>query len=143
MEALRFGCSDLFTPRDTRNVRIINVWGLAMLAFFVVGSLLVSRGMVPKPVGWSLAIATLICGIGTLRAYIIFLREADELLRKIQVEGLALGFGVGLVFMLSYRLFERLGAPTLDSSDPLIVLMIGWAVGQYLGIRRYTGGEKS
>ena len=141
MEALRF-CADLFTPRDTRNVRTINFWGVAMMAFFIAGTLLVSRSLVPKPIGWSLAVATALCGIGTLRAYVVFLREADELLRKIQVEGLALGFGVGLVFMLSYRLFERLGAPKLDSSDPLMVLVIGWAVGQWLGVRRYSGGEK-
>ncbi len=143
MEALRFGCSDLFTPRDGRNVRIVNAWALALGIAFVAGTILVSQKLVPPPIGWALPAATAICGIGMLRAYVVFLREADELLRKIQIEGLALGFGVGAVFMLVYRLCERLGAPKLDSSDPLIVLVTAWTIGQWIGIRRYAGGERS
>ena len=143
MEALRFGCSDLMTPRDNHNVRMVNVWGLAMMSAFVAGTILISGKFVAPAIGWSLAAATAICGIGMLRAYVVFLREADELLRKIQIEALALGFGVGAVFMLAYRLFERLGAPKLDSNDPLMVLVGGWMVGLWIGLRRYSGGERS
>lgn len=143
MEALRFGCSDLFTPRDSRNVRIVNAWALAMATSFVAATILVSEKLVSPPIGWALTAATAVCGIGMLRAYVVFLREADELLRKIQVEGLALGFGVGAVFMLVYRLSERLGAPQLDTSDPLLVLVSAWVIGQWIGIRRYSGGERS
>lgn len=142
MEALRFGCSDLLTPRDGRNVRIVNAWGLGMAIAFVAGTILISGNLVAPALGWALAAATATCGIGMLRAYVVFLREADELLRKIQIEGLALGFGVGAVFMLAYRLCERLGAPKLDSSDPLMVLVSAWVIGQWIGIRRYTGGER-
>ncbi len=62
---------------------------------------------------------------------------ADELLRKIQLEGLALGFGAGVIFAMSYQLLERAGAPQLQVSDTVVVMMVGWAVGQLLGLRRY------
>ncbi len=143
MEVLRFGCSDLFTPRDTQNMRAVNYWALALGSAFVAATFLVSRKVVAPPIGWALPAATAICGIGMLRAYVVFLREADELLRKIQIEGLAVGFGVGAVFMLVYRICERLGAPKLDSSDPLLVMLTAWTIGQWIGIRRYAGGERS
>ena len=41
-------------------------------------------------------------GIATVLAYRRFLQETNELRRKIEVEALALAFGVGLVGGLSY-----------------------------------------
>ena len=51
---------------------------------------------------------------------------------------LALGFGAGLVGMFGYRLLERAGAPTMDVSDPALIMVIFWAVGQWFGLRRYS-----
>ena len=134
-------CADAFTPRDTRNLRIFNVWCIASAVMFVGATFLIKKDIVPKgPLAWGLAIANLIVAFLAVRAYMLFLRGADELLRRIQLEGLALGFGAGAVFMLSYRLFERLGAPRLDSAHPFVVMAIFWAVGQYIGMRRYSSG---
>ena len=43
-------------------------------------------------------------------AYRRYLGETDELRRKIEVDALALAFGVGLVGAFSYVLLERAGA---------------------------------
>jgi hypothetical protein len=67
-----------------------------------------------------------------------FLRQADELLQKIQLEGLAIGFAAGAFFALGYQLLEHLGAPELDVSAPVTVMMFGWAFGQLLASRRYS-----
>ena len=135
-------CADIYTPRDTRALRNFTIWCLSSALMFVAVTFLIKKDVIHGPLAWSLAIANFIVAFLAARSYLVFLRGADELLRRIQLEGLALGFGAGAVFMLSYRIFERLGAPELDSADPYVVMAIFWAVGQYIGMRRYSvGGE--
>lgn len=89
------------------------------------------------PVALTLAAIMTVLALLTIRAFMDFLRQADELLRRIQLEALALGFGAGWMFMLCYRVFERLGAPQLDIGNPILIMAFTFALGQYLGIRRY------
>jgi hypothetical protein len=136
-------CSGAYTPKDRHNLRIFNVWIISAGLSFASTTFLVKARYIDTGVfGWGLALLTLGLSILAFRSYLVFLRGADELLRRIQLEGLALGFGAGGVFMLSYRLFERLGAPKLDSVDPFAVMMIFWAIGQYIAMRRYGSGEE-
>ena len=65
-----------------------------------------------------------------------FLREADELQRRIQLEALALGFGAAVVGAAAYRLLERAGAT--DVSDVIMILAVGYSVGVIAGQRRYA-----
>jgi hypothetical protein len=65
--------------------------------------------------------------------------ELNELQRRIQVEALALGFGAGAVFAMLYPLFEGLGAPAVGGRATALVMMLSWAVGSWLGTRRYAG----
>jgi len=130
-------CNALYTPRDVQNMRVFNYWFLSAMVFFLVATFAIKRELVVPALGWTLtalSVGLLVMGV---RAYIVFIRNADELLRKVQLEALALGFGAGMVFMLGWRLCERLGALKLDVSDPIIVMMLVFAVGQYIGIRRY------
>jgi hypothetical protein len=141
MAGLGLSYSDAFTPRDSRNISIFSVWVMATAVVFGTATVLLAESIIDKgPLAWALAITATILALGSVRAYMVFLRSADELLRRIQLEGLALGFGAGAVFMLSYRLFERLGAMKLDISDAWIVMAIFWALGQYIGMRRYAPG---
>ena len=67
-----------------------------------------------------------------------YLGETDELRRKIEVDALALAFGVGLVGAFSYVLLERAG--TVARADPmqLVMLMVAtYVIGVVLGHRRY------
>ncbi|HUP58888.1 MAG TPA: hypothetical protein VNA69_00565 [Thermoanaerobaculia bacterium] len=89
---------------------------------------------------WGLTGLTVALLVMSVRAYIHFLRAADELLRKIQLEALAFSFGATLVFMLGYRLCERLGAMKLDVNDPVMVMVIVFAIGQWTAMRRYAAG---
>ena len=57
--------------------------------------------------------------------------------QRVLLEALAMGFGVGVLFSMGYRLFERLGAPDLDINDPLIVMLVVWAGWQAVAARRY------
>lgn len=135
-------CSDLLTPRDARALRMAVAWIVAAALSFAAGTLVIGNNLATgRALGMSLAIATAVLSLMAIRAYIRFIRGADELLRKIQVEGLALGFGAGAVFLLSYRLFERLGAPHVDSAGPFLLMIVFWALGQWIGIRRYAGQD--
>ena len=143
MASILASCAGAYTPKDRYNLRIFNVWIIAAALSFAIATLLIKARYVDTGVlGWGLALLTLGLSILAFRSYLVFLRGADELLRRIQLEGLALGFGSGAVFMLSYRLFERLGAPKLDSGDPFVVMAVFWAIGQFIAMRRYGAGAE-
>jgi hypothetical protein len=96
------------------------------------------KGLVPMgPPAWIVAALPLLASFYTLRAYLKYLREADELQRRVQLEALGLGFGAGVLFMMGYRLFERIGAPKLDMNAALFVMLLTWAFAQAWIARRY------
>jgi hypothetical protein len=133
--------NDLFTPRDAQNYRVFSAWMAAAAVIFIAATFLIEARLVDPPAGWVLPLVGAIAGVGALRAYVVFLRHADELLRKIHLDALAFGFGCGLVFMPVYRLCERLGAPKLDSVDPIIVFIAAWIIAQLRGYRKYSTAE--
>jgi hypothetical protein len=134
------GCGGFLTPRDARNQRRFNAWLLAaMLAYAGATAALRWRVSVPRPLPWLLAGLAWLLALLAIRSFLVFLREADELLRRIQTEALALGFGLGAVFSLLYPLLEGLGAPKLDGSTTALVMMLSWGAGSWLGMRRYAG----
>lgn len=129
-----------YTERDTRNMRTFNIWMIAAMLLFAATTILLGRRfLLHGPLAWLLIVATITLLAGAVATYMRFLRESDELLRKINLESLALAFGIGLVFMIGWRLFERVGAPHLDVDDPIVVMFFAWALGQWLGSRRYLG----
>lgn len=139
---MTLGCATLFTPRDLRNYAQFTWWMTAAMIVFAAATILIDGGWIPDAIGWTLTIAATVLMIATVRAYVHFLRNADELLRKVHLEALALAFGAGAVAMMGYRLCERLGAPKLDINDPFLVMMLIWVGGQYLGARRYAIAEE-
>ena len=135
--------SSLFTPRDARNYRVFTAWMFAAAVVFMTATVLLAEELIaPGVLGWTLTAATVILLLLTVRAYSFFLRNADELLRKIHLDALALAFGTGVVVMTGYRLCERLGAPPLDINDPIVFMLLAWAFGQWLGMRRFGGSEE-
>jgi hypothetical protein len=136
-------CNDLFTPHDAKNYRTFNIWLMvSMFTFAAVTIVLdVDRALVSGAPAAALVAITIVFLTVAVAMYLRFIREADELLRKIHIDGLAAGFGAGAIFMLGYRLCERIGAPKLDVDDGFLVMMLFWALGQYLGYRRYSAVE--
>lgn len=133
--SLSLGCHR--TPTDRRKLRRVNWIGLFWMAGFVATTFVGLRDEPSQLLGWGLIALTTVLGIATIAAYVDFLKTADELLRKIQLEALSLAFGVGMVFSFSYRLCEQFGAPQLDVNDPMLLMIVVWAVGQALATRRY------
>ena len=131
-------CGDM-PERDRRNLNLANVWMLIWLACFGGATWLIKGGLIAEGVvGWVVAALPTVVATGAILAYGRYLREADELQRKIQLQALALGFGVGLFFGFGYPLFELLGAPTASISDVSVVIAFFYFVGLWLGRRKYA-----
>ena len=134
------GC-DFATPRDAALQRRFNVWLIAaMLTYAGSTAALRWRDAVPAAVPWVLVALTLLLAAVAVHRYLLFLRGADELLRKIQTEALGVGFGVGVAVSLFYPLLERLGAPHLPADGTALIMLVVWGAGSWLGTRRYRGG---
>jgi hypothetical protein len=130
-------CGDL-TAEDARNQQRFAVWALAWAVSFVLATFLLATGQLPAgPLTWLVAVTPTVFGAAAVWRYVVFVRDADELLRRIHLEALAWGFGTGALFMMGYRLLERAGAPELDMNDPLLIMTFVWAFALFLIPRRY------
>lgn len=134
-----WGCNGDLSERDRRNLRRYNAWVLTFGFLFVASVALLARsGVVEGTVmRWIVALVPDVVGVMAVRAYVRFLRDADELVRKIHLEATALGFGAGVVFILGYALAELAGAPRMDTPIPAAVMLLLAGLGQWLGMRRY------
>lgn len=133
-----FGCSSDLAPSDISRYKraqaVILLW-VVVLAATVLGF----RQWSPEPGLLAYAVAA-IPGIVMAAGFLLygdFLRKADELTRKIQTEGMAVGFGVGIVISLSYALLERVGAPEMDTSDTIFFMVVAAVIAIQRQQRKY------
>ncbi len=99
--------------RDRRNVRPIKIHALLWSVFFLVAALVLPAGggdLESQP-AWAWAIAALPIPFAVMLAhhYLRFIRETDELMKKIHLEALAAGFGVAFVVGMGFILLGQLG----------------------------------
>ncbi len=126
------------TELDRRNQYRFTAWSLAWALTYVAASwTLKSDRELAAPLTWALVAVPTLLSIVAVFAYLRFLRMADELLRKIQLDGLATGFAAGLVYIIGYQLLEAVGASPLQSDNVVLVMVFGWMLGQFIGMWRY------
>lgn len=128
------------TPqRDRRNQRRVTLWAFVWGIFFVAVAQGTRREWWPFGVTLAGVIATALFGIATILAYRRFLHETDELRRKIEVEALALAFGIGVVGGLTYHLLAVSGAvPAMGFAYVFVLMILAHPVGVLIGRRRYS-----
>ena len=135
---LRFGIG---TAADRRNQVQFLAWSFAWMLGFTAAAQTLQGNLsglgleVEGAAAWVVAILPNVLAAGTVFAYVRFLRMADELTRLVQLQGLALGGGATVVFLLNWELLEAAGAPSLDAGDALLVPVFAWAFGQLYGYR--------
>ncbi|MEO8195117.1 MAG: hypothetical protein ABI689_00180 [Thermoanaerobaculia bacterium] len=138
------GCDGFHTARDLRNAGRFRFWMiLAAVAYVASTAALRWRESIPEispAVQWILVGAALLCAVAALHRYLLFLRAADELLRRIQLEALGLGFAAGVVVAVLYPLAEGLGAPPVGERAIAVVMLLAWAAGSWLATRRFSDG---
>ncbi|MBK36436.1 MAG: hypothetical protein CME26_13040 [Gemmatimonadetes bacterium] len=77
-------------------------------------------------------------GVGLIRIFVRYLKDLDELQRKIQLDSLALAMGVGLVTSFSYSLLVTTGhVVQADVSDVTLIVILTYMGATILGQVRY------
>ncbi len=93
------------TPRDRRNQRRYALWMLGWFICLNVTQALFRfrRGLVPPGViTWLVGALPVVVAAFVIWSWARYVREADELQRRIQLNALALGFGVTFFSLASY-----------------------------------------
>ena len=123
------------TKAEQRNLRSVWIWSLIWA-----GSFLAVAALLPHlegPFAWLPALLPAVLSIPVLLAHVRFIREADEFMRKVQLDGIAIGFAAGSLFCLGYFMLERVGAPPLPMVIAVVPLVLGWAIGSFIVAYRH------
>ena len=129
------------TRRDRNNQIRMATWTLAWSLAWVIATYGIKNDWFAND-GLVIAIVAvvLIIGAGVFRAYRRYLRDADELLRKIELDALAAALGVGMIGGVGYWLLQL--AEIVQYKDAFIVLFLlvcgVYSASILLGHRRFS-----
>ena len=129
--------------KETTKHNTINLayWTFAWLISFAITAFLPKMGLSnTKP--WliiSIAVNTLL-GLGMIIANIRFLKDQDDLQKKIQLEAMAIALGVGVLGGLDYSLLTNTGilSGKADISVLVIIISITYLIAILIGKKRYA-----
>ncbi len=125
------------TATDQANGRRLNLWSVAWGLSIVAASWLLTSFELPMVLTVIIVAAPNVVMAMTLRIYMQYLEMADELLQRIQIEGLAIGFGISWLGALAYLVANVAGAPELSMTLVVLLLTAAWMAGNIIAIRRY------
>jgi hypothetical protein len=125
--------------RDIRNANIVNLWALAWAVTLALTSFLSGyqwySSTTPTMIGFVIHTGI---GLGMFLAYKRFLRELDEMERKIQLDALAGSVGVTVVGFSAYSILEKAGfVPDLESYYLIVLIALTYIAGIIIGRVRY------
>ena len=128
------------TETDRKNQRNIVFWSLAWIVPFLTANLAVRNDWIgDDPLALAATVGVTGLGVGALLAFRRFLSNADELMRKIQLDALALTVGVGVVSGFSYTLLESAGiVANAEVMTLILVMMVTYIAGIVVGLRRFA-----
>jgi len=128
------------SEKDRRNQRQIVLWSQAWIGPFLFVDLAVTHGWIESDTFAIVAtLAVTVLGIGLLLAFRRFLKDADELRRKIELDALAMTVGVGIVAGFSYSLLESAGLIDKAELMNLVVVMAAtYVITVIVGLRRFA-----
>lgn len=115
-----------YPPEVVRNLAISGILFLAVLAGAI---LLISRGA-SEPLVTLAAVAPLIPGFYFFLSIGRAIGSLDEFQRRLQLEGLAIGFGLALLAVLTYGLLGLTGLPQPSWLWATLVMIFCWLVGK-------------
>ena len=125
---------------DTNARRYMRQFIPAMIAYSIV--LVAAMWMLDRLADgslWRIPVAVLpMIPIGfALRAYLIFLNGADELQRRIQLNGFAFAAGATGMVTLTYGFLENAGFPMISWVWIFPMIIAFWGIGSAVAERRY------
>jgi hypothetical protein len=131
-------CKNL-PARDLKNANLVNIWALAWAASLAIISFISKyewySATLPITVAFVLNSGI---GVGMILAYKRFLKELDEMERKIQLDALALSVGVTLVAFGGFSILGKAGmAPELQASSLIMLIALTYMAGIIVGRIRF------
>jgi hypothetical protein len=127
------------SPRDRRAQRRIQLWALLWALSILAVTLGIRRWHLSSGLILTGIAGNTLLGLGTLLAYRRFLRDVDELRRKIELDALALAFGIGVIGGMTYWLLTIGGIVSKTSFGFVFAAMIlVYPAGVLIGLRRYS-----
>lgn len=124
-------------PRERRAAGRFVVGSSVSAVSFVAAAYALKHQLVAAPVSWAVAAVPPIVTVAALLVFVRYLRELDELQRRIQLGALAFGLGATWVAITGYPLFELVGAPKADPSSYLLVMVLSYVLGNVVAWIRY------
>ncbi|PCJ48657.1 MAG: hypothetical protein COA74_08080 [Gammaproteobacteria bacterium] len=126
--------------RDIKNAIIVNFWILAWAV--TLGAVSYLSDYQWYTASWWASSAGLLVhlsvGIGMILAFKRFVKEADDLERKIQLDALAISVGLTVVTFSSYSILEMSAVvPELTAAYLIVVMSMGYALGLIIGRIRF------
>ncbi len=114
-------------------------FGSAMLAYSIAVPVSLYILQANPGASWRVLIALLpvVPALFALWAFVRYLGRTDELQRRIQLEGLALGFGGAGILTFSYGFLENVGFPHLSYIYVFPLMIALWGVGVAFANRRF------
>jgi len=133
------GSASVGPELDRRNMRLALAWCLAWALVFIAATYLLKHAAeyLSGPGRIGIAAAATAFSVAMVVAYARYILQADELVRRIQVESLAIAFGATIVLVSSWPLLEHAGAVHWDIGDTMLPMLGFWVVAQLLVTRRY------
>lgn len=123
-------CAGGLTPTDRRNLLVFIAWFIVWFFSFGIVSRVLRAGIdLDTRLAWGLALAPNLFAMLAVGRYLRFLRHADELVRRIHLDALAIGLATGLVFVIGWGVLELAGARELPIDYAAQPMVFGWAIG--------------
>lgn len=128
---------------DHRSQRNVVVWSLIWVGAFLAGDFLIDGGSVQdSTVIVAITVLAGMLGVGWVRAYVRFIRQADELMRKIQLDAMAVALGAGFVVGFSLIMLGDAGLIEARISHVLVCMAAVYMLAVIIGLRRF-GASRS
>ncbi|MBC2656411.1 hypothetical protein H7A76_13280 [Pseudomonas sp. MSSRFD41] len=96
------------------------------------------EGMASGPGKIALALVPVVPMIAMALAVVRQLRRLDEMVRRVQLEALALSFVCTALITFSYGFLETVGLPRLSMFYVWPLMGLIWALATVVGMRRYS-----
>ena len=122
---------------NTKNLAVWTLAWVSTMALATFGPMFLWQGVTALTITG--IIINVLIGVGMIFANIRHLNGLDELQKKIQLEGMALALGVGVVGGLSYSLLDTTNIIAQDAEISYLVILIAltYLVSVVIGQKRY------
>lgn len=131
------------SPVERRARIAVTAWSLAWVVAFLVTDAAIDRAWVQGEA----AVVTLTAGVALvgvvwLRSYARFIRRTDELMRKIQLDAMALAIGAGFVSGFTLILLDAAGIVDGRLGHVLTAMVAAYVGTVAIGLARFGGGSQ-